>query len=405
MPASVYGDLGTVLWDLRGAIMSLSHYELGRKKIIAIIGVRLATTPIFAFLPLRLSGWAACPPLFICHNTPASKQEVSKAKLFALKCTFFLFIIIFQLCFCVAHEWLTPEFGYAVQPSSAVATRVSITVSAAETEYRKLLSLRNQSYSQFHPAECRQVLWPWRSCDRGQWVWRRWIVSSRASRELLSARLTFGSWRTSTEKLPPHSLSGLCEGAFCSCWVVFILGVLVRLDRELSALRLSRLLLLHSELRRCAVYFWGIFTAFTNRQNNKFSRRENKRAGEGRVWGGQLGELLNFIHVITVLCNTRSAIWYTSAFFLSSYLANLQWHLIELELPAHCGVGGGPLSAQHAALSKHMQTHSDEQCNDWQRAPGRRTHWQMTLTTFLSMFLSAHLRQTTAVSEKKSNKK
>lgn len=175
---------------------------------------------------------------------------------------FFFFIIIFQLCFCVAHEWLTPEFGYAVQPSSAVATRVSITVSAAETKYRKLLSLRNQSYSQFHPAECRQALWPWRSCDRGQWVWRRWIVSSRASRELLSARLTFGSWRTSTKKLPPHSLSGLCEGAFCSCWVGFILGALVRLDRELSALRLSCLLLLHSKLRRCAVYFWGDFHSF-----------------------------------------------------------------------------------------------------------------------------------------------
>lgn len=96
MPASIYGDLGTVLWVLRGPIMSLSHYELGRKKIIAIIGVRLATTPIFAFLPPRLSGWAACPPLFICHNTPASKQEVSKAKLFALKCTFFSFLLLFS---------------------------------------------------------------------------------------------------------------------------------------------------------------------------------------------------------------------------------------------------------------------------------------------------------------------
>lgn len=99
MPASIYGDLGTVLWDLRGPIMSLSHYELGRKKIIAIIGVRLATTPIFAFLPPRLSGWAACPPLFICHNTPASKLEVSKAKLFSLKCTFFLFYYYFPTLF------------------------------------------------------------------------------------------------------------------------------------------------------------------------------------------------------------------------------------------------------------------------------------------------------------------
>lgn len=103
MPASIYGDLGTVLWDLRGPIMSLSHYDLGRKKIIAIIGVRLATTPIFAFLPPRLSGRAACPPLFICHNTPASKQEVSKAQLFVLKCTvvsffYYCYFPTFFLC-------------------------------------------------------------------------------------------------------------------------------------------------------------------------------------------------------------------------------------------------------------------------------------------------------------------
>lgn len=37
-------------------------------------------------------------------------------------------------CACITNERLTPELGYAVQPSSAVATRVSITVSAAETE-------------------------------------------------------------------------------------------------------------------------------------------------------------------------------------------------------------------------------------------------------------------------------
>lgn len=73
MQASIYGDLGTVLWDLRGPIMSLSHYELGRKKIIGIIGVRLATTPIFAFLPPRLSTWAVCPLLSMCHNTPTTK--------------------------------------------------------------------------------------------------------------------------------------------------------------------------------------------------------------------------------------------------------------------------------------------------------------------------------------------
>lgn len=90
MQASIYGDLGTVLWDLRGPIMSLSHYELGRTKIIAIIGVRLATTRIFAFLPPRLSTWAVSPSLFMCHNTPTTKQEVSKAKLFGLKHAFFL---------------------------------------------------------------------------------------------------------------------------------------------------------------------------------------------------------------------------------------------------------------------------------------------------------------------------
>lgn len=37
-------------------------------------------------------------------------------------------------CACITNERLTPELGYAVQPSSAVATRVSITVSAEETE-------------------------------------------------------------------------------------------------------------------------------------------------------------------------------------------------------------------------------------------------------------------------------
>lgn len=34
----------------------------------------------------------------------------------------------------VVNEQLTPELGYAVQPSSAVATRVSITVSVARKE-------------------------------------------------------------------------------------------------------------------------------------------------------------------------------------------------------------------------------------------------------------------------------
>lgn len=48
----------------------------------------------------------------------------------------------------MVNERLTPELGYAVQPSSAVATRVSITVSAAETEHetqrekRTVVSLR-----------------------------------------------------------------------------------------------------------------------------------------------------------------------------------------------------------------------------------------------------------------------
>lgn len=38
---------------------------------------------------------------------------------------------------------LTPELGYAVQPNSAVATRVSISVSAAKKKQRKKVSLKN----------------------------------------------------------------------------------------------------------------------------------------------------------------------------------------------------------------------------------------------------------------------
>lgn len=38
------------------------------------------------------------------------------------------------MCVCVDKNQLTPVLGYAVQPSSAVATRVSITVSAEEKE-------------------------------------------------------------------------------------------------------------------------------------------------------------------------------------------------------------------------------------------------------------------------------
>lgn len=173
----------------------------------------------------------------------------------------------------------------------------------------------------------------------------------------------------------------------------------MRLDKDLSALRLSFLLLPHSETLG-SLFLWGFSQLsqtgkITTSHGGKTSTLGKGRWGEGRS-GRQLGELLNFICVITVLCNTHSAIRYMSAFFLSSYLDNLQWHLIELELPACSGVCGGPLSAQHAALSNHMKTHSDEQCNDWQRAPGRRPHWQITLSTSLSMFLSAHPRHSNA---------
>lgn len=195
MQASIYGDLGTVLWDLRGPIMSLSHYELGRKKIIAIIGVRLATTPIFAFLPPCLSNWAVCPPLFMCHNTPTTQEELSKAKLLAFGLFLFIGLLSLHFCLCIAHNWLTPEFGYAVQPSSAVATRVSITVSA-ERENRRQVSLRNQSYS----CECRQLCGP---CDPAT------ITSGYERDESWAAvhpesfcqhHLTFNSWRKSRKK-------------------------------------------------------------------------------------------------------------------------------------------------------------------------------------------------------------
>lgn len=107
MQASIYGDLGTVLWDLRGPIMSLSHYELGRKKIIGIIGVTLATTPIFAFLPPRLANWAVSPLLFMCHESPTTKQEVSKVKLFGLKYTLFLnFHFFFYHLFTYPRVWI-----------------------------------------------------------------------------------------------------------------------------------------------------------------------------------------------------------------------------------------------------------------------------------------------------------
>lgn len=139
----------------------------------------------------------------------------------------------------------------------------------------------------------------------------------------------------------------------------------------------------------------GIFTAFTNRQNNNFSRRENKHAGEGRRGrGGCWGEGTQGTFELYLCHRVLCAIRYARTFFLSSYLANLQWHLIELELPAHCCVCGGPPSSQHAALSNHIKTLNDEQCNDWQRAPGWRPHWQITLSTSLSAFFSAHPGQT-----------
>lgn len=150
----------------------------------------------------------------------------------------------------------------------------------------------------------------------------------------------------------------------------------------------------------------GIFTAFTNRQNNNFSRREREHAGDDRVLGGVGGGYSGNFWTLSgsspsCVTHTHSAMRYMSAFFLSSYLANLQWHLIEQELPARCGVCGGPLSTQHAALSNHMKTSNDEQCNDWQRAPGKRPHWQITLSTSLSRFLSAHPRQTPGFSPKR----
>lgn len=137
MQASIYRDLGTVLWDLCGPIMSLSHYELARKKIIDLIEVRLASTPIFAFLPPpSLSTWAVCPRFIMCNKRKPN---------FWLSLLYFNIII--SLWFCDAHYWLTPEFGYAVHPSSAVATLVSITVSVAETENKRRVRLRKLSCS------------------------------------------------------------------------------------------------------------------------------------------------------------------------------------------------------------------------------------------------------------------
>lgn len=125
--------------------------------------------------------------------------------------------------------------------------------------------------------------------------------------------------KKNSQKRLPQALSGICEGAFCSCQVGFILLVLVRLDKDLSASS-------HRAETLCRLFLWG-FSQLS--QTGKITTSHTGKtstlgkAGWGVV-GRQLRELLNFICVITVLCNTHSAIRYMNAFFLSSYLANLQ---------------------------------------------------------------------------------
>lgn len=103
----------------------------------------------------------------------------------------FLFVcLFFSICACVGNERLTPELGYAVQPSSAVATRVSITVSAAKKEHKVESEFSGcglrKSYFEYHSTELNCIQAPVITWHYHQWTERRRILHSVSS---ISARL------------------------------------------------------------------------------------------------------------------------------------------------------------------------------------------------------------------------
>lgn len=124
---------------------------------------------------------------------------------------------------CVGNERLTPELGYAVQPSSAVATRVSITVSAAkkekeaERERKTAVSLK-KSYFEYHSTELNCIQAPVITWHYHRWTERRWILHSVSS---ISARLLLRqeTWKQSLGTLLEGMSESLCHAA--KCWALY----------------------------------------------------------------------------------------------------------------------------------------------------------------------------------------
>lgn len=118
-PAPIYRDLGTLCRGLRGPIMSLSHYEPGQGENnthnMSCVGHYLSLP---SRSPSSLFVWLAVDLHWHCGSCFPIKLSSSKNTRLSMD----------------KKKQLTPELGYAVQPSSAVATRVSITVSAAKRE-------------------------------------------------------------------------------------------------------------------------------------------------------------------------------------------------------------------------------------------------------------------------------
>ena len=139
-PASIYRDLGAVFWGLHEPIMSLSHYEPGQREIILIIGATLGQ-----YLNLYTPILPSC--LFICAPACRCQQRVScypPERVPWQTCE-----TVFRLRALPCR--LTPELGYAVQPSSAVATRVSITVSAAKRKGKTVVSHKKKAILRITP--------------------------------------------------------------------------------------------------------------------------------------------------------------------------------------------------------------------------------------------------------------